>query len=347
MDPLRKSLPELEAFESLLEGFPVGRVRTLATVRHGRQSLPVHAVLLGPDDTRLPTLLFVGGVHGLERVGTQVLLSYLRTLKAALSWDVVLCQMLTRMRLLFVPLLNPAGMALGLRSNARGIDLMRNAPVLAEHQGRWFELYRGQRLTPFLPWYQGREGEGMEAESSALCRFVEQELFPSRCAVAVDVHSGFLAGDRIWFPYAGTRRPFAHTPEVMALTHLLGHTHEGHVYTVEPQSINYTTHGDLWDHLYDRFRLSSAPGVFLPLTLELSSRLWYRKNPRQLMRRIGLFHPVKAHRLARVQRRHKTLFDFLTRAVISHEQWLPATEAHRSALSREAHERWFSRLLEQ
>ena len=343
MNSLRKTLPELDALEQLLEGFPIGQVRTLDTVHHARQSLPIHAVLLGPEDKSLPTLLFVGGVHGLERVGTQVLLSYLRTLKAALTWDTVLCDMLTRMRLLFVPLLNPAGMALGLRSNARGVDLMRNAPVLAEQRSRWFELYRGQRITPFLPWYQGKQGEAMEVESSALCEFVEQELFPSRCAIAIDVHSGFLAGDRIWFPYARSLQPFPHTPEIMALTQLLGETHEGHVYTIEPQSINYTTHGDLWDHVYDLYRRSSAPGTLLPLTLELSSRLWYRKNPRQLMRRTGLFHPVKAHRLARVQRRHKTLFDFLTRAVVSHERWLPATDAHRSTLLREAHERWFNR----
>jgi hypothetical protein len=242
-----------------------------------------------------------------------------------------------------VPLLNPAGMALGLRSNARGVDLMRNSPVRAEQSSRWFELHRGQRLTAFLPWYQGKPGAALEVESAALCDFVAQELFPSRCAIAVDVHSSFLPGDRIWFPYARSRQPFAHTPEVMAFTQLLGHTHEGHVYTVEPQSLNYTTHGDLWDHVYDCSREAGARGVFLPLTLELSSRPWYRKNPRQLLRRAGLFHPIKAHRLARVQRRHKTLFDFLTRAVVSHELWLPATDAHRSELSREADERWFNR----
>lgn len=343
MQSLRERLPELEAFESLLADFPIGQVRTLTAVRHGRHSLPVHALLLGPEDKTLPTLLFVGGVHGLERVGTQVVLSYLRTLKAALTWDTVLRQMLERMRLLFLPLLNPAGMALGLRSNGRGVDLMRNAPVLADQRSRWFELYRGQRMTPFLPWYQGKQGAGMELESHALCEFVAQEVFPSRCAITLDVHSGFLAGDRIWFPYARSRQPFAHTPEIMALTHLLGRTHEGHVYTVEPQAINYTTHGDLWDHVYDRFQRGLGAGVLLPLTLELSSRPWYRKNPRQLMRRVGLFHPVKAHRLARVQRRHKTLFDFLSRAVISHEQWLPATDAQRGALLCEAHERWFSR----
>jgi hypothetical protein len=277
----------------------------------------------------------------LERVGTQVLLSYLRTLKSALSWDEALAHMLTQMRVLVVPLVNPVGMALGLRSNGRGVDLMRNAPTMAEEASRWYELHRGQRLTPFLPWYQGRQDGEMEIEARVLSDYMLEQLGSSVCAVSVDVHSGFLAGDRIWFPYARSKRPFANTPEVMALSHLLGDTHEHHVYTVEPQSINYTTHGDLWDYIYDRHRAASPKRVFLPLTLELSSNQWYRKNPRQLVSRVGLFHPVKAHRLARVQRRHKTLFDFLMRGVMSHERWLPTTDKHRAALLREAEERWF------
>lgn len=342
MSSLRASLPELESLEALLSELPGARTRTLTVVRHARQALPVHAVLLGGEDKTLPALLFVGGVHGLERVGTQVLLSYLRSLRAALSWDELLLHMLRRIRLMFVPLVNPAGMALGLRSNARGVDLMRNSPVRAEHGSRWFELHRGQRLTRYLPWYQGTPELGMEAESRALCGFVERELFQSRCAIIVDVHSSFLPGDRLWFPYARSREPFGHTPEVLALAELLGRTHEGHVYEVEPQSLNYTTHGDLWDHVYDRFRQHRGSGVLLPLTLELSSRPWYGKNPRQLVRKLGLFHPMKAHRLARVQRRHKTLFDFLARAVLSHERWLPEGAEERARLLREAHQRWFS-----
>jgi hypothetical protein len=325
----------------MLPDFPARSVKVLATVRHGRESLPIHAIELGPDDKTLPTIAFIGGVHGLERVGTQVLLSYLRTLKSALSWDDLLRYMLTRMRVIIVPLINPVGMALGLRSNGRGVDLMRNAPSVAEEKSRWYELHRGQRITPFLPWYQGKEGGEMEVESRVLADYMHAQLIASACALSVDVHSGFLAGDRIWFPYARSKRPFANTPEVMALSHLLGDTHENHVYTVEPQAINYTTHGDLWDYIYDRHRATSPDGVFLPLTLELSSNLWYRKNPRQLVSRTGLFHPIKPHRLARVQRRHKTLFDFLMRGVLSHERWMPSSEAHRAALLREAEERWF------
>lgn len=341
MSSLREKLPELAELEALMATLPRARTRTLALVRHARQVLPIHAIELGTSDPSAPALMFVGGVHGLERVGTQVLLAYLRSLRAALGWDALLDHLLEQMRLVFVPLVNPAGMALGLRSNARGVDLMRNAPVRADDASRWYQLHRGQRLSPYLPWYQGTPERGLEVESRALCELVAAELMQSRCAIVVDVHSSFLAGDRLWFPYARSRRPFAHTAEVFALAELLGHTHEGHVYTVEPQAINYTTHGDLWDYLYDRAQARAGSRLFLPLTLELSSSPWYRKNPRQLVHKLGLFHPMKAHRLARVQRRHKTLFDFLARAVLSHERWLPQSFEQRAELERRARERWF------
>lgn len=146
------------------------------------------------------------------------MLSYLATLRSLLSWDRSLLQMLEQMRVLMVPLLNPVGMALKLRSNGRGVDLMRNAPVQAEQPSRWFELYRGQPWTPYLPWYQGEPGR-LEVEAKALSGFIEQELFASECAVVVDVHSGFLAGDRIWFPYARTQ-----TPSTIRLTAISGTT---------------------------------------------------------------------------------------------------------------------------
>ena len=63
--------------------------------------------------------------------------------------------------------------------------------------------------------------------------------------------------------------------------------------------------------------------MFLPLTLEMGSWLWVRKNPRQLLSRHGLFNPMIAHRQQRVLRRHLVWLDFITRAVGSHARWRP------------------------
>ena len=95
---------------------------------------------------------------------------------------------------------------------------------------------------------------------------------------------------RVWFPYARTRKPFASLREVFALKTLLDATLPNHVYRVEPQSRSYTTHGDLWDHLHDRHQ-RARQSVYLPLTLEMGSWTWVRKNPRQAFSLLGGFNP--------------------------------------------------------
>ncbi len=336
---LRNQLPELELLESLIQGLSGASVRTLADVRHKGDRLPIHCVEFGPKDKSRPALVLIGGVHGLERIGSQMVLSYLSTLKVANTWDESLRGILSRVRLFFIPIINPVGMALRYRANGNGVDLMRNSPVTAEEPGAWYEAHRGQRLTKWLPWYRGNPGQ-LETEAQALCDFVREEIFPSRFGLVLDVHSGFLNRDRIWFPYARAKQLFPNAPEVFALKQLLRETHSHHRYVVEPQAINYTTHGDLWDYLHDEQQALCSDRLFLPLTLEISSASWYRKNPSQLLSRIGLFHPVKPHRLTRVLRRHKLLFDFLLRAVDSHKNWLPHAAEHRASLLREAQLRW-------
>ena len=57
----------------------------------------------------------------------------------------------------------------------------------------------------------------METEADAVCRFVRREIFPSRVALSVDVHSGYGTMDRFWFPYARTRHPFPNLPEAFGV----------------------------------------------------------------------------------------------------------------------------------
>jgi hypothetical protein len=83
-----------------------------------------------------------------------------------------------------------------------------------------------------------------------------------------------------------------------------------------------------------------ADRVFLPLTLEMGSWLWVKKNPRQLLSRHGIFNPLIEHRRQRVLRRHLSWLDFMIRAASGHALWLPAGEArerHRTS----AMQRWY------
>lgn len=314
------------------------RSEVLGEIDAGAHRLPIHCLELGTTSPAAPAVGFFGGIHGVERIGAQVVLAYLHALIERLHWDDTLAHMLERVRLVFVPIVNPGGMWRGTRSNPAGVDLMRNAPVQAE--GRVPLLLGGQRLSRYLPWYRGAAGKPMEPEAQVLCRIVQERLLPHPFSISLDCHSGFGAHDRIWFPYARTRQPLDCLPEIYALRSLFRATHPYHsIYIIEPQSRQYMTHGDLWDHLYDGSR-ARPQGLFMPLTLEIGSWSWVRKNPAQLFSLLGLFNPVATHRHHRALRRHLTLFDFLVRAGISHERWRPA-EGARAALRSAALAYWY------
>lgn len=332
-------LPELAELRALAQqAAPLLRLRTACEVPLGRGRLPVPVLTLGSDDPQAPLALFVGGVHGLERIGTQVVIAYLRSLVMRLSWDDALHRLLEQVRLVFMPVVNPGGMWLGTRANPQGIDLMRAAPVDAEE--RVSPLVGGHRLSPRLPWYRGPADGPAPAESTALCELIEQELVGRPFTIAVDCHSGFGLSDRLWFPWACSRAPIEHLPEVHAFGEILDHSLLHHRYVLEPQSRQYLTHGDLWDHLYRRACAADPGRPFLPLTLEMGSWLWVKKNPLQLFSRRGLFNPGLPHREQRVLRRHVHGLDFVTRAVSSWQRWAPLGEA-REAHRQRALRRWF------
>jgi hypothetical protein len=281
----------------------------LATV----DDLPIHAFRFGTPDRTAPALLVTGGVHGLERIGTDVAIAFLTSLVARLAWDTILHDALARCRVIVVPLVNPVGMSRGQRANGNGVDLMRNAPA-ADTGGT--PLLGGQRISRHLPWYMG---DGLETEARVLVELVERELLAAPFTLALDLHSGYGFRDRIWYPYARTREPPPDLAAIHALARLLDDTLPNHVYRVEQTAQAYTIRGDLWDYLYDRPRA----GVFLPLTLEMGSWTWVRKNPWQGFSQLGRFNPIKPHRLRRTLRRHLPLIDFLFHAAASHQRWLP------------------------
>lgn len=333
------ALPELAELRFLASvGEPHLRQRLLCEVEAMGQRLPVHAYLLGTEDPAAPAVGFFGGVHGLERIGAEVVIAYLRSLVARLRWDESLHRQLESVRLVFVPLVNPAGVWQGTRANPNGVDLMRNAPVEASEQRALF-MVGGQRVSRRLPWYRGDAGAPMEPESQAVCALVRGELLSRPFSLAIDCHSGFGLHDRLWFPFAHTRRPIEHLPELHALGEVMDQALLHHRYVLEPQSRQYLAHGDLWDHLY-LAACGGAGRVFLPLTLEMGSWLWVKKNPLQLFSRHGIFNPQIAHRQRRVLRRHLTLLDFLGRAAGGHARWLPKGELRRHH-EQQALARWY------
>lgn len=321
-----KTLPELDQLESILKSSDgLIRHRVLGTVKApGGEEYPVYGVVIGSEDPRSPTFGLFGGVHGLERIGSQLALSWLDSIAQIARWDHDFAATLKEVRVVMIPIVNPAGMAYGMRSNTNGVDLMRNAPVEAELEPAF--LLGGHRFSSVLPWYRGN-GAKMEDESRWLCEFVEKEMFDSVASIAVDLHSGFGSKDRLWYPYAKSTSTFPRLKEVLRLKELLDRSYPNHVYSVEPQSLSYTTHGDLWDYLFDLHwdkHGLEGKSVFVPWTLEMGSWIWLKKNPWQIFSALGPFNPIKAHRFKRTLRRHRALLDFFFRVVRNHHAWAGA-----------------------
>lgn len=328
------NFPELIFLENLLSELKDrARIEQVASIPFAGSRFPIYTVAVGNPKPEAPVLALVGGVHGQEKIGAQVVLSYLETLSELMKWDELTNLMLERIRIVFYPIVNPVGMFLLRRGNGNRVDLMRNAPG---EMGRGTSLVGGQRLSPFLPWYRGKRGAPMEIEAQALCDFVRRELFTSTVSIALDCHSGYGTMDRLWFPYSHTLEPYPELAEVYALKNLLDNSYPNHVYCVEPVAQTYTIQGDLWDYLYDEH-----PGKkFLPLTLEMGSWLWLKKNPVQLLSSIGLFQPMHLHRHKRVLRRHLPLIDFLQKALVASGHWAFLGEAERAELHSRALDHW-------
>jgi hypothetical protein len=322
---------ELAELRALLQvGGDLIRHETLCEVETptGRR-FPVEGLCIGSEDRSHPTLGLFGGVHGLERIGSRVILAYLVSLLERLRWDTHARARFETVRIVSIPIVNPGGVAMYKRGNPRGVDLMRNAPVESLERNPF--PFGGQRLHPMIWYYRGEEGAPMEPESRALTDFVQREMFGARAALALDFHSGFGLVDRLWYPYAKMTGGFPRKLEALNLTALLDATYPQNAYRVEPQSVNYTTHGDLWDWLFDLHltRHGAAGPVFIPWTLELGSWNWVKKNPGQLVTFSGAFNPTVPHRLRRVMRKHLTLIDFFLRAVHNPEAWARRRIGHR------------------
>ena len=316
--------PELDRIKKLVDlADPLAKIDVAGTVQSRGKEFPLYTFSIGSPDKTKPTVALVGGVHGLERIGAQTVLAYLESLFEQLRWDEDLRARFREVRLVAMPVVNPVGTYFGTRSNGNGVDLMRNSPVDAPVKPPF--ILGGHRISKWLPYYRGDVPGKLEYEAQALCDFIRREVFDAEAAMVLDVHSGFGLQDRLWYPYARSKDPFPQEEQVQKLKKLLDRSYPNHIYLVEPQALNYTTHGDIWDYMYDEHAKYHAGGksrLFIPWTLEMGSWMWVRKNPLQLFSSVGRFNPIKVHRYRRTMRRHLPLFDFFLRATRSHLAWL-------------------------
>jgi hypothetical protein len=80
-DSFREQL-ELEAI--LQAGSAAFDIRVSCETRVDGRHFPVYSAAIGSSDPQAPAIGFFGGIHGLERIGTQLLLDYMRSLLSRL-----------------------------------------------------------------------------------------------------------------------------------------------------------------------------------------------------------------------------------------------------------------------
>jgi hypothetical protein len=341
---LKRAFPEWILLQKILKHLPPqGQVLDLGHSRDYSRSqnydFPLTAIKFGSESPTAPVLAIFGGVHGLERIGSQVALSLLGSFSELLVWDKISQHALEHIKIIFFPIVNPIGVLNKSRCNPNGVDLMRNSPVEAEDASF---LVGGHRYNSRLPWYRGPQGSPLEPEAQAIIDLFNKEIKNSPTVVSLDLHSGFGIHDRIWFPWAKSVKPFPQIAETYALKESIDQTFPHHFYKIEPQSLNYTTHGDIWDYTFEQYHNErQTSGVYLPLTLEMGSWLWVRKNPLQFFSMLGPYNPVKPHRQKRILRRHNTLFDFLIRSLISPRSWAHLNHEQKEKYLGRAMERWY------
>lgn len=314
---------------------------SLLTLKDRGESYSMRAFVLGTKNPEAPVFFLTGGVHGIEKIGAELCTDLLDFSLKKLSWDSTFQQLLGKIRVIFVPIVNPVGYARETRANGSGVDLMRNAPIDAEETVPL--LLGGHRISNWLPWYRGKPGE-IEPENQCLFELFRRECGQSRCVISLDIHSGFGFRDRLWFPHSVNSKPFAQLSQLYSFFELFEEIYPHHIYKIEPQSYGYLLHGDIWDHLFYTFQ-NSNPNVYLPLTLEMGSWLWIKKNPLQMISKRGLFNPIKLHRVRRTLRRHHLLFDFTLSALGSTERWATQESDKAQRCSRLALEQWYPNLI--
>lgn len=322
--------------ENFIQNYPsykdFAEIKVPHQITYKNKKYPLVSVHYGNPNA--PTLLITGGVHGLERIGAQLTLSLLNSFQQRVAWDDTLKEMLSKIQIVFIPLVNPVGYFETTRSNGNGVDLMRNADIEATDTTPF--LLGGHHYSNKLPWFRGHS---TETETAFVIDTVKEILSKSNCLISLDVHSGFGFKDQLWFPFANSKKTFTQINELYLFFELYKKNHPYHVYKIEAQSKNYLTHGDLWDYCY--LNLKKENQVYLPLTLEMGSWIWVKKNPLQLFSKTGLFNPIKEHRQNRTMRRHRPFFDFVLHSLASNHVWTNPEIARTEIVKQKALEQYY------
>ncbi|MFZ5628197.1 MAG: M14 family zinc carboxypeptidase [Spirochaetota bacterium] len=275
------------------------------------QRYPIYMLEIGRRSAfKRHAVSVVSGVHGLETIGIRIHLDVIKCLMNPKSPHFSQALADGKFGIYSLPILNPAGVARETRANGRGVDLNRNSGIDAEGA---IPFFGGQRISPALPYFRGK---ALERESRALFRFLREYAWKNRrIHTALDIHSGYGAQNYLWWPYSFSKRRIPHSGVFEQLGAELATRHP--LYRIEPMSLSYQTHGDLWDRALIEFEEAKKQGklprknLFLPLTLEIGTWEELKKNPFRVLQKRKIFNPPPQSRKAYLREHRQLIWDLL------------------------------------
>jgi predicted deacylase len=219
---------------------------TEAIAGHSVEGRPVWRFDVGTTDASAPTILLTALIHGIEIVGSVALFEVVRSMRAT--------GLLDNARFVIMPIMNPDAFALNMeriergrpaarRKNARGVDLNRNFPIVANAHS--WHPFSGSTWR-FSPHHRGPHPLS-EPESRALADVATQ--------VHPDVALGFHSfGNLLLYPWAHTRAANPRLPRYLGLAEVFVRRLARVPYRFKQAIDFYPTIGDLDDWLDDNFK---------------------------------------------------------------------------------------------
>lgn len=278
---------------------------------------PIYGLELGKQNIAGQKITgFIAGVHGLETIGIRVLFDFLEHIFYPGNESFLPELHSGKLKLVCIPILNPAGVVFETRSNGVGVDLMRNSKIDAKKSPLFFG---GHRWTPSLPYYRGK---ALQPESKILFKFIKKYFYGIENSIlpVLDIHSGFGTIDNFWWPFAYTKEKCKDDSTYQNLAKILRDECFNLHVQYGPQSESYTTHGDLWDQLYLNYQEFSEQkptnSKFLPWTLEIGTWSDLKSDPWKILRKRGIFNPAKVNKYTYIKNYRNLLRDFARLALL-------------------------------
>lgn len=182
------SYQEIRAMVDSIQSSSIAKVESIGLTHQQR---PIEAIRISAAQGKVPRLLCIGGIHGSEWVGTEMVLQLMNKLVSEYGKNQRITDLVNEREIWLIPIVNPDGFVRRQRKTAQGVDLNRNFGVGFSNKGlleRWKRWLHYPGPYPFS-----------EPETQALKTFVERHDF----VASISFHS---FGGVIYFPYGHKRQ---------------------------------------------------------------------------------------------------------------------------------------------